>query len=52
LTIPYKHDTELIQDILKYGPEVEVLAPPQLRQKVKQRLEETLKHYSSDRICH
>lgn len=52
LTIPYKHDTELIQDILKYGPEIEVIAPPKLRQKVIQRLEETLKPYSSDRICH
>lgn len=51
LTIPYKHDTELIQDILKHGPEVEVIEPPELRQKVKQRLEATLKHYSSDRIC-
>ncbi|SFR51598.1 YafY family protein [Thiomicrospira sp. ALE5] len=50
LTIPYKHDTELIQDILKHGPEIEVIEPPELRQKVKQRLEATLKQYSSDRI--
>lgn len=45
LTIPYKNDTELIQDILKYGPEVEVLAPPELRKKVMKRLKETLKQY-------
>ncbi|WFE67789.1 WYL domain-containing protein [Thiomicrospira sp. R3] len=49
ITLPYKNDTELIQDILKYGPDIEVLAPSGLRQKVVKRLEETLKQYSSDR---
>jgi len=38
LQIPYSQDTELIMDILKHGPEVEVLAPPDLRRKVIQRI--------------
>jgi hypothetical protein len=33
-------------DILKHGPEVEVLEPPALRQRVRDLLDETLKHYS------
>jgi predicted DNA-binding transcriptional regulator YafY len=48
--LPYKNDTELIQDILKYGPEVEVVAPPELRQKVKQRIKQMLERYYRDRI--
>lgn len=35
LEIPYGNDTELIGDILKYGDQVEVLAPPELRSKLK-----------------
>jgi len=38
LQIPYSQDTELIMDILKHGSEVEVLAPPDLRRKVIQRI--------------
>ncbi len=38
LQIPYSQDTELIMDILKHGPEVEVLQPPDLRHKVGQRI--------------
>jgi predicted DNA-binding transcriptional regulator YafY len=38
LQIPYSQDTELIMDILKHGPEVEVLAPPDLRRKVVDRI--------------
>ena len=38
LQIPYSQDTELIMDILKHGPEVEVLQPPDLRHKVAQRI--------------
>jgi len=34
LQIPYSQDTELLMDILKYGAEVEVLEPPDLRQKI------------------
>ncbi|MBN2333824.1 MAG: YafY family transcriptional regulator [Deltaproteobacteria bacterium] len=45
LCLPYSHDTELLMDILRYGPEVEVLEPESLREKVKERLELTLKNY-------
>ena len=38
LQIPYSQDTELIMDILKHGPEVEVLQPPELRRKVIDRI--------------
>ena len=38
LQIPYSQDTELIMDILKHGPEVEVLQPPDLRSKVIHRI--------------
>jgi proteasome accessory factor C len=34
LRIPYGRPEELVRDILKYGPEVEVLAPKSLRQAV------------------
>ncbi len=34
LEIPYSDDRELVMDILKYGPDVEVLAPEVLRVKV------------------
>ena len=39
LEIPYRHADELILDILRYGPDVEVLAPIQLRQEVAERLQ-------------
>jgi predicted DNA-binding transcriptional regulator YafY len=38
LTVPYANDTELIMDILRFGPEVEVLAPQELREAVRARL--------------
>lgn len=34
LRVPYSNDPELIMDILKYGPECEVVAPGELREKV------------------
>lgn len=34
LTVPYSDPRELIQDIMKYGSDVEVLAPASLREKV------------------
>jgi predicted DNA-binding transcriptional regulator YafY len=39
LRIPYSQDTELLMDILKHGPEVEVLEPLDLRRKVIDRIE-------------
>ena len=35
LTVPYSGDTELVMDILRHGPEVEVLEPGELREKVR-----------------
>lgn len=48
LTLPYKEDVELIQDILKYGPEVEVISPAELRQKVGESLQKMLAIYTQD----
>ncbi|MGH8548298.1 MAG: helix-turn-helix transcriptional regulator [Methylococcales bacterium] len=45
LHIPYGNPTELIMDILKYGSDVEVLAPETLRTAVADRLREALKRY-------
>lgn len=45
LEVPYSDDIELIMDILKYGPEVEVLAPDDLRAKVAGRLQEAVAQY-------
>ncbi len=47
LSIPYSRDPELIMDILKYGPEVEVVAPPQLRRQVAERLRRALALYAT-----
>jgi predicted DNA-binding transcriptional regulator YafY len=38
LTVPYSNDTELIMDVLRYGPDVEVLKPAGLRDKLRERL--------------
>jgi len=45
LTIPYAHETELIMDILRYGPDIEVLSPNSLKESVKAKVQETLKLY-------
>ncbi|QSA96044.1 YafY family protein [Methylococcus sp. EFPC2] len=46
LEIPYGNPTELIMDILKHGPDVEVIAPPELRTAVITRLKSALEKYS------
>jgi len=46
LEFPYSNDGELVMDILKYGPDVEVVSPVQLRKSVKQRLSEAIALYS------
>lgn len=46
LEIPFSEDRELVMDILRYGADVEVLAPPALRSRVKQALAAALKRYS------
>lgn len=45
LEIPYGSDIELIGDILKYGDQVEVKKPVELREKVKQQIENLIKIY-------
>jgi predicted DNA-binding transcriptional regulator YafY len=45
LCIPYSQPSELIMDILKYGPDVEVLAPEGLRREVRQRLQAAAGRY-------
>ena len=45
LFVPYRHSTELKMDILRYGPEVEVLSPPALRDEVAQSLEAAASRY-------
>lgn len=45
LQVPYSDDRELLMDILKYGPDVEVIAPAELRTAVVQRVRETQAKY-------
>ena len=45
LRLPYSRETELIMDILKHGSEVEVIAPVELREAVKQQLDRARSQY-------
>ncbi|HET6629239.1 MAG TPA: WYL domain-containing protein [Woeseiaceae bacterium] len=47
LEVPYSDERELMQDILRYGPDVEVLAPKSLRRKVAERLREAAGQYGA-----
>jgi len=47
LAVPYSDPRELLMDILKYGPEAEVLSPVELRREVKKRLHDTIHRYES-----
>ena len=46
LEIPYRDARELTMDILKYGADVEVLAPEKLRQAIKQKLADAIHQYN------
>ena len=46
LEVPYSDDTELILDILRYGPDVEVIAPASLRREVAERLRLAAQRYN------
>lgn len=46
--IPFGDPTELIMDVLKWGPDVEVVAPPELRTRVAARIEATLTRYATN----
>ena len=45
LSIPYSNDKELIMDILKYGADVEVMAPEELKEAVKDQLDAAARQY-------
>lgn len=45
LRLPYADQRELVMEILRHGPEVQVMAPPELRQAVRQRLQQALGQY-------
>lgn len=46
LRIPYRDDRELIMDVLRHGPDVEVVSPDTLRHAIAQRLRFALAHYA------
>lgn len=46
LLVPYSDERELVMDILKYGPDVEVISPASLRQAVHARLRIALAQYT------
>lgn len=48
LRLPYAEATELILDILRFGPDIEVLAPATLRDEVAKRLRQAAEIYSID----
>lgn len=45
LRIPYADSRELVMDILKYGPDVEVTAPASLRRRVREQLRSAAERY-------
>ena len=45
LELPYANDQELLMDVLKFGPEAEVLAPPALRERAAKQLREAAAKY-------
>jgi len=48
LALPYAHHQELLMDILKYGPDCEIVGPPELRAAAIQMLRDTLMQYKPD----
>ncbi|WP_326544060.1 helix-turn-helix transcriptional regulator [Pseudorhodoferax sp.] len=47
LRVPYVDETEIVMDVLRQGPEVEVVAPPALRERVRGRLAEAAARYAA-----
>lgn len=45
LEVPYDNPVELVMDILRHGPDAEVIAPPELRDLVRRRLDAARKNY-------
>jgi predicted DNA-binding transcriptional regulator YafY len=48
LTLPYSEDTELLMDLMRHGPHVEVEAPAELRERLQERLRAALERYSPE----
>ena len=48
LTLPYTDSRELLMDVLRHGPEVEVLAPESLRAQAVEALQQSLQRYRPD----
>jgi predicted DNA-binding transcriptional regulator YafY len=46
LKVPYSAERELVMDIMRFGPEVEVLGPPELREHVSTSLRRALARYA------
>jgi predicted DNA-binding transcriptional regulator YafY len=47
LSVPYGDDTELVMDLLRHGPDVQVQGPPALRRRVAERLMAAAAHYGA-----
>ena len=45
MRIPYSDHTELVMDVLRHGPNVRVIAPPELVEQVREQLQATLASY-------
>jgi predicted DNA-binding transcriptional regulator YafY len=45
MRLPYSDPTELVMDVLRHGPNVRVVAPPELVEQVRDSLARTLAHY-------
>jgi len=45
MRIPYSDSTELVMHVLRHGPNVRVMAPPELVEEVRTQLEQTLRGY-------
>ena len=48
LRLPYADQRELVMEILRYGPDVQVVSPPQLQQEVINRLEQARLQYEKN----
>jgi len=45
MRIPYSDHTELVMDVLRHGPNVRVVSPPELVEQVREQLQQTLASY-------
>ena len=48
MRIPYSDATELVMDVLRHGPNVRVVSPPELVEQVREQLRETLASYGRE----